>query len=115
MKRTTDSQFRSGDDVVPEWLHNFVGMASGKVAFAGTRRYKYIVINSRDSLFALIGLLVRKRTHSVLCLNDSSELPESREVPRASLANRVDAVGSGLFPDPSEFELDQVVTTEIAS
>lgn len=74
LEATSRHRFRTDDDVVPEWLHNFVSFSAGDAVIGGRLTYTYIVLNAKSALSKIIDLALR-RPPSVICLNDVSELP----------------------------------------
>ncbi|MEY3662993.1 MAG: hypothetical protein RI919_509 [Actinomycetota bacterium] len=74
LEATSLNRFRTDDDVVPEWLHNFVSYSAGDAVIGGRLTYTYIVLNAKSGL-AKIAELALRRPPSVICLNDVSELP----------------------------------------
>ena len=86
--RTCQNKFRSESDLVPEWLHNFAAITSGRGFVGGKLTYNYIVINSKKSLPRILGLFFR-RVPSVLCLNDVSELASTEIASEAIIEVRL--------------------------
>lgn len=86
--KTCLSRFRSETDIVPEWLHNFAAITSGRGFIGGKLTYNYIVLNSKKSLPRILGLFFR-RVPSVLCLNDVSELAADDVASEATVENRL--------------------------
>jgi hypothetical protein len=74
LEATSRNRFRTDDDVVPEWLHNFVSYSAGEAVIGGRLTYTYIVLNAKSGLAKIVDLALR-RPPSVICLNDVSELP----------------------------------------
>jgi hypothetical protein len=74
LEATNRNRFRTDDDVVPEWLHNFVSFSAGDAVIGGRLTYTYIVLNAKSGLAKIVDLALR-RPPSVICLNDVSELP----------------------------------------
>ena len=82
------NKFRSSNDIVPEWLHNFAAITSGRGFVGGKLTYNYIVINAKKSLPRILGLFFR-RVPSVLCLNDVSELAPNEVASEAHIEIRL--------------------------
>jgi hypothetical protein len=74
LEATSRNRFRTDEDVVPEWLHNFVSYSAGDAVVGGRLTYTYIVLNAKSGLAKILDLGLR-RPPSVICLNDVSELP----------------------------------------
>lgn len=74
LERTSHNRFRTDNDVVPEWLHNFASFRADKAVIGGRLTYSYIVLNAKSGLAKIVDLALR-RPPSVICLNDVSELP----------------------------------------
>ena len=74
LKSTSQNRFRTDEDVVPEWLHNFIAYTNAKAVIGGRLSYSYIVLNAKSALPKIFDL-ASKRPPSVVCLNDVSELP----------------------------------------
>ncbi len=86
--KTCRSRFRLETDIVPEWLHNFAAITSGRGFIGGKLTYSYIVLNSKKSLPRILGLFFR-RVPSVLCLNDVSELAADDIASEDTVENRL--------------------------
>ena len=76
LKSTSQNRFRTDEDVVPEWLHNFLAYSTGDAVMGGKLTYSYIVLNAKSSLAKILNLALR-RPPSVVCLNDVFEIAES--------------------------------------
>ncbi len=74
LEATSRNRFRTDEDVVPEWLHNFFSYSAGDAVIGGRLTYTYIVLNAKSALAKIVDLALR-RPPSVICLNDVSELP----------------------------------------
>jgi hypothetical protein len=96
--QTCKNRFRAETDLVPEWLHNFAAISSGRGFLGGKLTYTYIVINARSSLSRIIGLFFR-RVPSVLCLNDVSELKPEDLASEAVVENRIRVITKLLESD----------------
>ena len=107
LKATTKSRFRADSDVVPEWLHNFVGFGMHLTNVGDDRPYKYVSINDRSSLAALCIIASGRYIPEIFCLNDSSEVKPWLVLDHRRSASRVRLVLGAIFPNPSEFEKNQ--------
>ncbi|MEY4000216.1 MAG: hypothetical protein RLZZ626_571 [Actinomycetota bacterium] len=96
--RTCRNKFRSRGDIVPEWMHNFAAITSGRGFVGGKLTYNYIVINAKSSLPRILGLYFR-RVPSVLCLNDVSELNPSDVAHESVVENRLRVITKLLESD----------------
>jgi len=86
--QTCRNKFRSETDIVPEWLHNFAAISSGRAFIGGYLTYRYVVLNAKASLPKIMGLFIRTLP-SVLCLNDVAELGENELASEPVIENRL--------------------------
>jgi hypothetical protein len=95
---TSRNRFRTDDDIVPEWLHNFVGYAAGSVVMGGRLTYTYIVLNAKSGLGKILDLALR-RPPSVICVNDVSELAENDRASEMITEFRLKKIAALLLKD----------------
>lgn len=69
---TLRSPFRAGSDIVPEWLHHWLGYAEGR-CLPSEIDYAYFDIGSDQAIRKLRGTVVQARRPEVLCVNDVTE------------------------------------------
>ena len=94
---TVRRPFRSPEDIVPEWLHHYVGYCEGR-ALPGSIAYGYFPIGRERTLGDLDRLLTN-RNLDCFCLND---LGDGEAGGRGAIIERLER----LFPLPSTFEVD---------
>jgi len=97
---TSENRFRTDDDIVPEWLHNFVSYSEGSSVIGGRLTYTYIVLNSKAALGKILDLAVR-RPPSVICLNDVSEIANAERVSEQVAEYRLKKISSLLLKGAS--------------
>ena len=93
---TSRNRFRTQDDLVPEWLHNFLAYSTGDAVMGGKLTYSYIVLNAKSSLAKILNLALR-RPPSVVCLNDVSEIAESDRAPENITEYRLQKIAALLL------------------
>ncbi len=98
LEATSRNRFRTDDDVVPEWLHNFIGYTAGTAVIGGRLSYSYIVLNAKSGLAKIIDLAL-SRPPSVVCVNDVSELPASDRASEAITEFRLKKIAALLLKD----------------
>ena len=98
-KSTMASPFRSGEDIVPEWLHHYLGFHHRR-AFPSTLDYAYFDIGSRSSMQRLPSLVSRARRPATYCVNDATESDVGWERRHESLQRTLQQ----LAPRPSRYE-----------
>jgi hypothetical protein len=98
LEATSRNRFRTDDDVVPEWLHNFIGYTTGTAVIGGRLSYSYIVLNAKSGLPKIIDLAL-SRPPSVVCVNDVSELPSSDRASEAITEFRLKKIAALLLKD----------------
>jgi hypothetical protein len=96
---TLRSPFRSGEDIVPSWLHHYVGFAR-RATVPSAVPYRYFDIGSESAIAELRKLIAQARRPATLCVNDVTD---------ATIAGRhrhdtLNAILDQLFPRPSSFE-----------
>ena len=95
---TSRNRFRTQDDLVPEWLHNFLAYSTGDAVMGGKLTYSYIVLNAKSSLAKILNLALR-RPPSVVCLNDVSEIAESDRASEKVTEYRLQKIAALLLKD----------------
>ena len=98
---TVRRPFRSPEDIVPEWLHHYVGYCEGR-ALPGSIAYGYFPIGRERTLGDLDRLLTN-RNLDCFCLND---LGDGEAGGRGAIHERLER----LFPLASAFEADAAET-----
>ncbi len=98
LEATSRNKFRTDEDVVPEWLHNFVSYSAGAAVIGGRLTYSYIVLNAKSGLVKIVDLALR-RPPSVICLNDVSELPASDRASEQITEYRLKKIAALLLKD----------------
>jgi hypothetical protein len=95
---TSRNRFRTDEDVVPEWLHNFIAYTEGNSVIGGRLTYSYIVLNAKSGLTKVIDLAL-SRPPSVVCLNDVSELPSKDRATESIAEFRLKKISALLLKD----------------
>jgi hypothetical protein len=98
LKSTSQNQFRTEEDVVPEWLHNFIAYTNAKAVIGGRLSYSYIMLNAKSALPKIIDL-ASKRPPSVVCLNDVSELPAHDQASEKIIEYRLKKIAAWLLKE----------------
>lgn len=99
-RTTMASPFRSGTDIVPEWLHHYLGYHRHR-AYPASLRYSYVNIGDTRHLQELRRRLRTPRP-DVLCVNDvTDDLVGGRARHEA-----LHGILSTMLPWPSPFEAD---------
>lgn len=88
MQRVSASRVRTADGLLPEWLHNLYVNSQGKARIE-SGSYKYIAINDRSSLPAIIHMLLKRGEFLTVCLNDVAETTAANRLEGPRLARRV--------------------------
>jgi hypothetical protein len=88
MQRVSASRVRTADGLLPEWLHNFYVNSQGNARIE-SGSYKYIAINDRSSLPAIIHMLLKRGSFLTVCLNDVAETAADKRLEGRPLARRV--------------------------
>lgn len=100
-RATQCSPFRSDDDIVPEWLHHYLGYARRR-CFPGSVRCSYVDIGDKRHLRKLQRQLSGRR-HEVLCVNDVT----GGQSDGASRHEALTRILEDLLPRPSPYETDR--------
>lgn len=100
-RETLASPFRSANDIVPSWVHHYVGY-DRSLCFPGDIKYSYFDIGDAQAVSRLRQAFRKERPH-VFCVNDvTEELIDGRSRHQA-LCEILEAA----FPWPSPFENDR--------
>jgi hypothetical protein len=97
---TVHRPFRSADDIIPEWMHHYVGFMEG-MALPGKISYGYLPIGARRTIQVLERTLTNRRFDTI-CLNDQGE----GELTEAKAVTRILGLLERLLPGHSTFEAD---------
>lgn len=101
-RHTMHSPFRAGSDIVPEWLHHWLGYAEGWT-LPGELDYAYFDIGSELAIRKLRATVHRSRRPQVLCVNDVTEAS-----PRgADRHENLNVTLRQLLPHPSPYEVSE--------
>jgi hypothetical protein len=95
---TLRSPFRAHTDIVPEWLHHWIGYADGR-CLPSDLDYAYFDIGSDRAVHKLRGTVLQARRPEVLCVNDVTETDGG-----ADRHERLNAVLQELYPHRSPYE-----------
>lgn len=88
MNAVSTAKFRTADGLLPEWLHNIAALATGRAELVTGSGYKYIAVNDQTSLAAILDMLLKRGRILTVCLNDVSEIQQSRRLNGSRLVRR---------------------------